>query len=284
MAQPEKEPDTTTARHTNLATALVAAQEEFPEIPLDSDGQIGSRKYKYASLDVCLAAIRPALNKHGISLRWELENIDESLKMRCATIIQHTTGNQHKTSLPLYCDRTMQSLGSAITYAKRYGLLALCGCTADADDDGASSTPTPSREQHGQNRRQASDERRQQRPQEQNTRPPAASPPTPADSNQSASSSPAAAPLKPLTFDDLVDFINCAKSPGELLILVNKVADGEHVTRDRVLFERFLESAGRYADAKVQGGTWTDAATVEVDRRLRKIKAGLAPKQKELIA
>ena len=38
----------------------------------------------------------------------------------------------------------MQKLGSAITYARRYGLQSLCGIFAEVDDDGAMAKPISS--------------------------------------------------------------------------------------------------------------------------------------------
>ena len=52
-----------------LAEALVAAQAELPTaIGKDSDGQIGTRSYKYLSLDKLIEATRPILNRHGLSI------------------------------------------------------------------------------------------------------------------------------------------------------------------------------------------------------------------------
>ena len=52
-----------------LAEALVAAQAELPcVLGKDADGQIGTRAYRYLTLDKLIAATRPILQKHGIGI------------------------------------------------------------------------------------------------------------------------------------------------------------------------------------------------------------------------
>ncbi|WP_252341658.1 ERF family protein, partial [Escherichia coli] len=60
----------------------------------------------------------------------------------------HQSGDWIAATYPLVVtskDETAQGYGSAVTYARRYGLSALMGVIADTDDDGnaASKAPKP---------------------------------------------------------------------------------------------------------------------------------------------
>lgn len=89
---------------------------------------------KYASLKSCINAIKPALNNNGFALvqsagRDELGDFVE-------TIFEHTSGGKFQSKFYLSPDKKgMQGMGSAATYAKRYGLLGLAGIEPDEDTD-----------------------------------------------------------------------------------------------------------------------------------------------------
>lgn len=89
---------------------------------------------KYASLKSCIKAIKPALNQNNFALvqsagRDELGDFVE-------TIFEHTSGGKFQSKFYLSPDKKgMQGMGSAATYAKRYGLLGLAGIEPDEDTD-----------------------------------------------------------------------------------------------------------------------------------------------------
>ena len=134
-----------------LAEALVAAQAELPcAIARDADGQIGSRSYRYLTLDKLIAETRPILQKHGLSiiqcptviergeavvpaLLTRIQHADTDLSGRGGTI----TYDSLEWVTPLYLtDKTMQGLGAAITYARRYAWQSILGIAAEEDTDG----------------------------------------------------------------------------------------------------------------------------------------------------
>ena len=57
-------------------------------------------------------------------------------ELNLVTMIAHSSGQWMKSYLPIYpADKKSQTIGAAITYAKRYGLSAMLGIVADDDDD-----------------------------------------------------------------------------------------------------------------------------------------------------
>lgn len=113
-----------------LATALVKAQAEIKFAAKDSNNPFF--KSKYADLPAVIDAVKPALNKHGLSF---LQIVVET---GVETMILHESGEYISGITPVIVAKQNdpQALGSAITYAKRYGLQAIVGVPADVDDDG----------------------------------------------------------------------------------------------------------------------------------------------------
>ena len=106
----------------------------------------------YASFESCLNAIKPALHQHNFILV-QSNNRDE-LGDYTETKFVHESGQELTTKVYLVLEReNMQGVGSAITYAKRYGILTLAGIEPEEKDDddgnkssGVSSAP-PSKPQ-----------------------------------------------------------------------------------------------------------------------------------------
>lgn len=90
---------------------------------------------KYADLAEIRDTVMPTLTKHGLGIIQFTRVTD--LGFFLVTRLIHTSGQFIEGEFPLPVDvNKPQSLGSAITYARRYGLSAICGITADEDDDG----------------------------------------------------------------------------------------------------------------------------------------------------
>lgn len=123
-----------------LAEALVAAQAELPcAIGKDADGQIQNRTYRYLMLDKLIAETRPILQKHGLTIiqaPTTIERGDERVP-GLATTLLHSSGEEMEcAAMPLYLtDKTMQGLGAAITYARRYAWQSILGIAAEEDTD-----------------------------------------------------------------------------------------------------------------------------------------------------
>src|SRR6266404_1785862 len=118
-----------------LFAALAKAQSEMRVAGLSSENPFF--KSRYADLADIVRASRPALTKYGLSVIHQiLPNEDGANILHC--ILCHSSGQFMRTSmriLPVKND--IQSLGSCITYLKRYTYAAITGViTSDEDDDG----------------------------------------------------------------------------------------------------------------------------------------------------
>lgn len=123
-----------------LVTALAKAQGEI--LPASKDGINPHFKSRYADLASISSACRPALSKHGLAI---MQTMDEANgKLVLVTTLAHSSGQWMRSSLPIIsAKQDAQSIGSAITYMRRYGLAAMVGVVADDDDDGERSMPRP---------------------------------------------------------------------------------------------------------------------------------------------
>ena len=123
----------------NIAKALVAAQMEMTKAVKGSTNP--HYRSKYADLGNVMDACLPALNKNGIAVIQPQSHADGEDYV--ITRFIHTSGETMETSVRLLIVKAdMQGMGSAITYARRYGLMELAGI-APEDDDGNAAAQTP---------------------------------------------------------------------------------------------------------------------------------------------
>lgn len=125
-----------------IASALVKAQKDFaPALKTNSNPFF---KSKYADLSVCVEAVIDALHANGIALIQRNHECDNGVKVE--TILLHESGEEYSGGI-LHVPALKndpQAYGSALTYCRRYSLMATCGI-APEDDDGnlASQKPAP---------------------------------------------------------------------------------------------------------------------------------------------
>ncbi len=129
------------AQLNELAVALAAAQAEIENPVFDSINP--HFKSKYSSLAAVRDAVVPALAKHGISLmQWPriyIADTGNATRAGVHTILLHSSGQSISDTLLMPLDRdTAHSIGSAITYARRFSLQSIAGVSGDDDDDGNS--------------------------------------------------------------------------------------------------------------------------------------------------
>jgi hypothetical protein len=129
---------------TTLYTALLAAQRAMG--PVKKDASNPAFRSKYASLQSILDTIEQPLWDNGLVLVQRFEPSVDRDPVLITEIIHAASGERITSALDVVGkDRTdPQKVGSAITYARRYSLLALLGLTPEEDDDGnAAAKPAP---------------------------------------------------------------------------------------------------------------------------------------------
>lgn len=118
-----------------LYSALASAQADFDE-PKKTKKAFN---YFYAPMEEVRRAITPTLNKFGLSVIQFPISKDGMIGVK--TILAHKSGQSiEEEFLAEPLKRDPQSIGSAITYFRRYATLAVLGL-APEDDDGETAMP-----------------------------------------------------------------------------------------------------------------------------------------------
>jgi hypothetical protein len=124
----------------NIATALVKAQKQFgPALKTSTNPHFRSR---YADLSACVEAVVDALNANGIYLLQK--NYDCTDGVMVETVFVHESGEMLECGIVHFpaVKHDPQGYASALTYARRYSLMASCGI-APEDDDGNAASKKP---------------------------------------------------------------------------------------------------------------------------------------------
>ncbi len=121
----------------NIASAIVKAQKEFaPALKTSTNPHF---KSKYVGLDGCIEAVIDALNNNGIALIQKNHDCADGVKVE--TVLLHESGEEYSGGI-LHVPAAKndpQGYGSALTYARRYSLMATCGIAPEDDDGNAAS-------------------------------------------------------------------------------------------------------------------------------------------------
>jgi hypothetical protein len=119
-----------------IATALVKAQKAFnPALKQSVNPHFKSR---YVDLAGCVEAVIDALNDNGIFLLQKTYECSDGVIVE--TIFVHESGETQECG-KLHFPATKhdpQGYASALTYARRYSLMAACGIAPEDDDGNAS--------------------------------------------------------------------------------------------------------------------------------------------------
>lgn len=125
-----------------LAAALVKAQPQFKVAKMGSTNPFF--KSKYADLGEVWEAVQDALAANGLTVSQFPDAIGQEPAL--TTCLIHESGEWMEATYPLMVtdkESTPQGYGSALTYARRYGLSAVLGVIADVDDDANQATRPP---------------------------------------------------------------------------------------------------------------------------------------------
>ena len=129
-----------------LYKALADFQQECPTIAKAGEAKVqtksgGNYSYRYADLPSIVELINPLMKKHKLGFIQPLRYTEGVRKV--VTIIFHTeTGNSIESSIDIpevtfVGMNDYQSLGSGITYLRRYSLSSALGIVTDEDNDAA---------------------------------------------------------------------------------------------------------------------------------------------------
>lgn len=160
-------PFDSSAKTGKLFMSLSKAQGAMESAKKDSENTFfsnGNRKAKYADLAACWDAVREPLAKNELAVI-QLNQIGETFKVtgqkwhkeskkmlpfsvegktvKVLTILTHGSDEWISCMTELQPTKTdPQGMGSAMTYARRYGLMAITGIAPDDDDGNAASGNT----------------------------------------------------------------------------------------------------------------------------------------------
>lgn len=122
----------------NIAKALLEAQKNIKNALKDEKNTAFSKtlaKPNYATLESVIDAVKEHANNAGIVIV-QGSGMDEFGQYVSTTVIHAESGELIASKVYLILDKvTMQGLGSAYTYSRRYSLAAMF-CVTQVDDDG----------------------------------------------------------------------------------------------------------------------------------------------------
>lgn len=119
----------------DLYAALAKAQGEMGMASLNTQNPYF--KTRYADLSEIVKVSRPALSKYALSVTQQIISKDDGGNV-LVTTLAHSSGQYIESNMRIVPPKSdVQTLGSYITYLRRYSYAALVGIvTGDEDDDG----------------------------------------------------------------------------------------------------------------------------------------------------
>ena len=123
-----------------IAAAFVKAKKAFRPA-LKEKANPAFKGTKYADLSSCIEAVDDAFLANGIVMFQE--SFEDSSGVTVETVLLHESGESirsGKLHVPA-SKQDPQGYGSALTYARRYSLMAACGIAPEDDDGNAASRP-----------------------------------------------------------------------------------------------------------------------------------------------
>lgn len=125
---------------SELAKALSGWQATQPTSAMS--GKNPHFRSKFSTLQDIVDCVRTA-GEFGMAFTQEVDFDETRIYVR--TVLMHISGETRESRTPVISKDSTdpQKMGSAITYAKRYGLQAMFGIPADEDDDGNRANEAP---------------------------------------------------------------------------------------------------------------------------------------------
>ena len=131
-----------------LFEALAKAQAEFGTVSATSRVTFKNVDFKFAPLFDILAAVRPALNKYGLTLTQQTKHIPfgNANGLKVVTTLLHESGASYAIeSVPVFYNvNDIKNLGAQVTYLRRYEVKTLLGIEADSEELDMDNVPNQS--------------------------------------------------------------------------------------------------------------------------------------------
>lgn len=131
-----------------LFEALAKAQAEFESVTATSRVTFKNVDFKFAPLSEILGAVRPALNKFGLTLTQQTKHIPfgNANGIKVVTTLLHESGVSYDIeSVPVFYNvNDIKNLGAQVTYLRRYEVKTLLGIEADSEELDMDNVPNQS--------------------------------------------------------------------------------------------------------------------------------------------
>ena len=136
VIEQKKEAFSSSSELNELFSALSKAQGQMDGAKKDSKNPFF--KSKYADLHSCWNSIRKPLSDNGLAVI-QLPT-GSSSEVKVITVLGHISGQWISNRVELLpMKKDPQGIGSAMTYARRYGLMSITGISPEEDDGNAAS-------------------------------------------------------------------------------------------------------------------------------------------------
>jgi|GEM_PF-5849159 len=132
----------------SLLEKIAHIQSEIPVLKKDRTASFKNVTYNYITLDQIELAVRPIFEKYRVCVFQQVTNGDDSLTVSTEVYdLDNLTDEPVTSALTLkggaQSMSSIQSIGGAITYARRYTLCTIFRIVSDDDLDGAYETYQP---------------------------------------------------------------------------------------------------------------------------------------------
>lgn len=124
-----------------IMSAIKEVQQRAGTIQKTSEGQVGTRKYKYADLKDTWEVVKPLLDSNDLVVIQSPTTGTTQIGQFFVTRIYHIKSDQWiEEMMQMVMTRDdPQSMGSSITYYRRYMVTSMLGLIPDDDNDAKSS-------------------------------------------------------------------------------------------------------------------------------------------------
>ena len=131
-----------------LFEALAKAEAVFESVTATSRVRFKNVDFKFAPLSEILGAVRPALNKYGLTLTQQTKHIPfgNANGIKVVTTLLHESGASYAIeSVPVFYNvNDIKNLGAQVTYLRRYEVKTLLGIEADSEELDMDNVPNQS--------------------------------------------------------------------------------------------------------------------------------------------